>query len=114
MIKYFYMSFLFFLLSGCTGDRLVFRNKGNAVVSKDSICITSKPGDVLEYYMLSYSVNNYHPPLNMEEDIAKKYPETCIKTELKNNAAYGLIYTMSGKNYRFEFNIDANGKVTKV
>ncbi|MBT0723807.1 hypothetical protein HH682_04990 [Rosenbergiella sp. S61] len=93
---------------------MVFRDKGDAVVLKNSICIASESGDVLDYYMLSYSVNNYHPPLIMEDDIAKKYPNTCIKIELVNNADYGLVYTINGRNYRFEFNIDVNGKITNT
>ncbi|MBT0728152.1 hypothetical protein HGT73_12340 [Rosenbergiella australiborealis] len=114
MMKYVYLSFMLFFLSGCIGDRLVFRDKGDAVVLKNSICIASEPGDIVGFYMLSYSVNNYHPPLVMEDGIARKYPNTCIKVELVNNSDYGLVYTINGKNYRFEFNIDVNGKITKT
>ncbi|WP_408014951.1 putative T6SS immunity periplasmic lipoprotein [Rouxiella aceris] len=81
-----------FLISGCVGDRLDFRHKGS-VYKKNSnlLCIDSKPGDSITYYLLSSSKNNYHPPLMFEDNINRKYPDTCLPIALKQNISYNII-----------------------
>lgn len=102
------------LLMGCVGDRLAFHDEGNAVVNADRICISSSPGDTLEYYLLSSSVNHYAIPLATEDNIVRKYPDTCIAVNLKEDANYTLNYVLNGQNYRFEFTTDARKHVTKT
>ncbi|MGB8665083.1 MAG: putative T6SS immunity periplasmic lipoprotein [Serratia inhibens] len=114
MIKNFMLCLFFFLLTGCVGDRLAFHQAGHATVSENRICITASPGDILEYYLLTSSENNYEIPLSEEDNIAKKYPDTCIPLVLKNSTSYELIYELSGKKYRFEFKSDAHKKVKET
>lgn len=114
MIKKYLLYLLFFLLTGCVGDRLSFHQAGSATVNENRICITSFPGDTLEYYSLSSSENKYEKPLLMEDNIARKYSDTCISLMLKNNTNYELIYELNGKKYRFEFITDVHKKVTKT
>lgn len=101
------------LLTGCVGDRLDFRNKGDAFIDKNSICVKAKPGDVLTYYLLSSSINNYEKPLEVGTDVSKKYPDICIFTALENNTDYDLIYVLSGEKYRVEFSIDGKGVISE-
>jgi hypothetical protein len=101
------------LLTGCVGDRLDFRNKGDVFIDKNSICVKAKSGDVLTYYLLSSSINNYEKPLEVGTDVSKKYPDTCIFTALEKNTAYDLIYVLNGDKYRVEFFIDGKGKVSE-
>lgn len=103
----FICSFLIFIvLPGCEGDRLVFREKGDAIVSKNSICIKASSSDILNYYNLSSSVNGYSKPLIAESAIAKKFPDTCITADLKPSEDYTLLYEINSKKYRFEFRIN--------
>ena len=104
---------LCFLLAGCVGDRLEFRNKGDAVVDNDSICIISKPGDVLTYYLLTSSTDNYQKPVAVSTNIQKRHPATCIKYDVKFPAKYSLIYILNNKKYRFEFITETPEKIIK-
>jgi len=113
MIKKILLFFSLYLLSGCTGDKLAFHKKGNATVNESRFCITSDPGDILEYYSVSSSENSYAVPILTEDNIAKKHLDTCIPLIIKNSTSYELIYVLSGEKYRFEFTTDANNKVKK-
>ncbi|CNL85270.1 putative T6SS immunity periplasmic lipoprotein [Yersinia aldovae] len=97
------------LLVGCVGDRLDFRNKGDVLIHKNSICIKAKSGDTLTYYLLSSSTDNYEKPLEVGTNVSKKYPDICIFTTLENNTAYDLIYVLNGGKYRVEFSINGDG-----
>ncbi|AXF75039.1 hypothetical protein LU631_08895 [Erwinia tracheiphila] len=114
MIKHWLLCIFFFALTGCTGDRLSFHKKGSATVNENRVCIASAPSDILEYYSLSSSENSYAVPILTEDNIAKKYPDTCMPLILKNSTNYELIYVLSGEKYRFEFITDAHNKVTKT
>ncbi|WP_331254614.1 putative T6SS immunity periplasmic lipoprotein [Serratia rubidaea] len=114
MIKHLSLCFLFVLLTGCGGDRLTFHQEGDATVDKNRICITSTPGNTLEYYSLTSSENNYEKPLAMKDGIVKRYPDTCIPFLLKKSTSYELIYALSDQHYRFEFITDDHKKVTKT
>ncbi|MFG1174438.1 putative T6SS immunity periplasmic lipoprotein [Erwiniaceae bacterium CAU 1747] len=103
-----------FLLVGCAGDRLAFHKEGSAIINERRICITSHPGDILEYYSLSSSENRYEAPVLTEDNVAKKYSDTCIPLMLKSSTNYELIYVLGGEKYRFEFITDAHKKVTKT
>ena len=50
----------------------------------------------------------------MEDEIVKRYPDTCIPFLLKKSTNYELIYALSGQYYRFEFITDDHKKVTKT
>ncbi len=113
MIKILLLFFSLFLLAGCAGDRLAFHKKGRATVNENRVCIASTPGDILEYYSLSSSENSYALPILTEDNIAKKYHDTCIPLILKNSTNYELIYVLNGEKYRFEFITDAHNKVKK-
>ena len=112
MIKKSLLCLFLFLLMGCAGDRLSFHQAGSATVNENRICISSFPGDILEYYSLSSSENNFEAPLSIEDNIVKKHSDTCIPLTLKNNTNYELIYELNGKKYRFECMTDAHKKVT--
>lgn len=114
MIKVIFLCFSFLLLAGCVGDKLVFHKKGSATVNESRVCIASTPGDIMEYYSLSSSENSYETPILTEDNISKKYPDTCISFILKNSTNYELIYVLNGEKYRFEFITDAYNKVTKT
>ncbi|MHC5175898.1 putative T6SS immunity periplasmic lipoprotein [Serratia sp. MYb239] len=114
MIKYPSLFVLLVFLTGCAGDRLTFHQEGDATVDKNRICITSSPGDTLEYYSLSSSENNHKKPLAMEDGIVRRYPDTCIPLPLKGGTNYELLYVLSGQYYRFEFITDDHKKVTKT
>lgn len=102
------------LLAGCVSDRLTFHQAGNATVSDTHICIISPPGEVLKYFSLSSSENNYTSPLVTRDNIAKKYPDTCVPFELKNTTQYELIYELDDTKFRFEFITDEDKKITKT
>ena len=104
MIKKSLLCLFLFLLMGCAGDRLSFHQAGSATVNENRICISSFPGDILEYYSLSSSENNFEAPLSIEDNIVKKHSDTCIPLTLK--------YELNGKKYQFEFMTDAHKKVT--
>ena len=105
---------IFLLVAGCVGERLTFHNEGHAKVDENRICIKSHPGDILEYYLLNSSENNYEKPLSGGEDIEKKYPDTCIPLKLKGSTNYELMYILNKEKYRFEFKTDAYKKVTET
>ncbi|MGD8165093.1 putative T6SS immunity periplasmic lipoprotein [Pantoea sp. FN0307] len=103
---------LFFLTSCGSGDRLQFRNPGNASITLNSVCINAQPGKVLSYYLLSSSVNHYKKPIATEDNIKKSYPDTCISTSLQSDAKYTLIYILDNDKYRLEFSVDRQGKIS--
>lgn len=98
---------LIFLVSGCVGDRLEFRNAGS-VYQKNSngICIKSKEGDVITYYLLTSSEDTYRQSLFFEDHIAKKYPDHCFNLILKKYVTYNLLYEMNDVKYRVNFALD--------
>lgn len=114
MTRFLYLLLIFIVLSGCVGDRLVFREKGDASVNKSSICIKSSSNDVLSYYNLSSSVNSYSKPLVAESNIIKEFPDTCIKVDLKPDEDYTLLYVLNSIKYRFEFSVDKRWHVTNT
>ncbi|VEB98615.1 Uncharacterised protein [Cedecea lapagei] len=103
---------LIFLISGCVGDRLDFRNAGS-VYQKNSkeICIKSKEGDVLSYYLLTSSADTYQHPLLFEDHIAKKYPDHCFNLTLKKDVTYNLLYEMNDVKYQVDFALDGVGGI---
>jgi len=92
------MVFCCVFLSGCTGDTLSFRHQGDARIKNNGICIKTSPDNILEFYLLSSSLDNYQKPLVLGDGIAKKHPDTCIKADLKKAADYDLMYMLNGKN----------------
>ena len=103
------------LLSGCVGDRLDFRHKGEVFQQDRSrICVKSMPGDTMSYYLLSSSENNYAPPLVTENHINNKYPDTCINVTLKENVSYDLIYILSDVKYRASFTLDGSHNIRSI
>lgn len=114
MSRKYFLYLCWFLLVGCVSDRLTFHQAGDATVSDTHICIVSPPGGILTYFSLSSSQNNYDEPLLKEDNIAKKYPDTCIPFVLKTDTRYELIYEISNERFRFEFITDADKKVTKT
>ncbi|MDV5141385.1 putative T6SS immunity periplasmic lipoprotein [Chimaeribacter arupi] len=103
-------------LSGCVGDRLEFRDKGTVYLEGNRlVCIKSTPGDRLIYYLLSSSENNYAPPLAVEVEINRTYPDTCINSiTLKENVAYELSYILNDVKYKAEFILDKNSTIKGV
>ncbi|WP_146001014.1 putative T6SS immunity periplasmic lipoprotein [Chimaeribacter californicus] len=103
-------------LSSCVGDRLEFRNKGTVYLEGNRlICIKSTPGDILTYYLLSSSENNYAPPLAVAVDIKRAYPDTCINSvTLKENVAYDLNYILNDIKYKAEFSVDKSSTIKGV
>jgi hypothetical protein len=103
------------LLSGCVGDRLDFRHKGEVFQQdRSKICVKSMPGDTMSYYLLSSSENNYAPPLLTENHINNKYPDTCINVTLKENVSYDLIYILSDVKYRASFTLDGSHNIRSI
>ena len=102
-----------FIISGCVGDQLEFRNKGTVFFKDDHfLCIKSMPGDTLTYYLLSSSENNYSPPLLVGIDINVKYPATCVHNiTLKKNVFYDFTYILNGIKYRAEFSLDESNNI---
>jgi len=99
------------LLYSCGGDRITFSNRGDVyLLGSNLLCIKSKLGDTISFYSLSSSENRYSPALISEFEIDKKYPDTCIRVNLKNNFSYQLIYTMNDIDYGARFKIE-NGKL---
>jgi len=100
-----------FLISGCVGDRLDFRNPG-AIYKKNnsSFCINSKEGDTLTYYLLTSSEDNYKDALVFEDHIENKYPNHCFNIIWKEDITYNLLYEMNDIKYRVNFKID-NGQI---
>lgn len=111
-MKIYNVFFLVFLLTGCTGDTLVFRNQGDARIDKNGICIKSSSGDVLSYYSVSSTLDNYKEPIAISE-ASKKFPDTCIKVEIKESADYDFVYILNDENYRLNFTVDKDGVVHK-
>ena len=103
-------------LSGCVGDRLDFRKKGTVYLEGNRlVCIKSTPGDRLTYYLLSSSENNYAPPLAVEVEINRTYPDTCINSvTLKENVAYDLNYILNDVKYKAEFILDKNSTIKGI
>jgi hypothetical protein len=100
------------LFTGCVGDRLDFRHQGD-IYNKNSelFCINSKPGDNITYYLLSSSENNYQSPLIFEDNVNKKYPDTCLQIKLKQNVYYNIIYEMNNIKYRVDFTLDEKNNI---
>lgn len=103
---------LIFLISGCVGDRLDFRHAGT-VYQKNSnvICIKSKEGDVITYYLLTSSEDTYRQSLFFADYVQKKYPDHCFNLTLKKDVTYNLLYEMNDVKYRINFALDGNGGI---
>ena len=110
-MKAFFIMVISFLLNACTGDTLTFRHQGDALIKGDSICLTSSPGDVLSFYLLSSSLDNYRKPISMQEDISIKSPDTCIKSDVRKPANYDLMYIMDDTKYRVNFTVNGDGSI---
>ncbi|MFZ4832535.1 putative T6SS immunity periplasmic lipoprotein [Rouxiella sp. Mn2063] len=103
---------LILFISGCVGDRLDFRHEGSVYKKgNDSVCVTSKEGDNITYYLLSSSENNYSPPLLFEDNIERKYPNHCFDVKLKKGVTYNLIYEMNDIKYRVDFKLDDKSNI---
>ncbi|GLR11090.1 hypothetical protein COO59_15095 [Mixta theicola] len=105
--------FLLILASCGSGDKLQFNLPGDANITLNSICINAKSGEILSYYLLSSSVNQYKKPLSMEDDIQKFYPNMCVFSRFEKNESYTLIYILDQKKYRVEFRVDHEGNIIK-
>ena len=109
MKKYSYF-LVMFIITGCgPGDRLVFRHPGEVRIVDQHLCIRSSPGDHLSYYSLSYSADQYQNSLAYEDNIDRKFPDTCIVADLKKTADYNLLYIINGIKYRVDFSINEKG-----
>ncbi|WP_336983527.1 MULTISPECIES: putative T6SS immunity periplasmic lipoprotein [unclassified Cedecea] len=106
------MLVLIFLISGCVGDRLEFRNAGT-VYQKNSnvICIKSKEGDVITYYLLTSSEDTYRQSLFFENYVQKKYPDHCFNLTLNKGVTYNLLFRMNNVKYRVNFALDDDGRI---
>lgn len=103
---------LIFLISGCVGDRLEFRNAGSIYQNNsDVICIKSKQGDVITYYLLTSSEDTYRQSLFFENYVQKKYPDHCFNLTLKKDVTYNLLYEMNDVKYRVNFALDSVGGI---
>ncbi|WP_336707949.1 MULTISPECIES: putative T6SS immunity periplasmic lipoprotein [unclassified Cedecea] len=100
------------MLSGCVGDRLDFRHAGSIFKkNNDYICVNSKRGDVITYYILSSSADTYREPLFFADNIAKQYPDHCFNLTLKKGVTYNLLYEMNDVKYRVNFALDDDGRI---
>ncbi|MRT56810.1 hypothetical protein GJV11_11865 [Enterobacteriaceae bacterium RIT693] len=103
---------LIFLVSGCVGDRLDFRHAGTVYQkNSDVICIKSKEGDVITYYLLTSSEDTYRQSLFFENYVQKKYPDHCFNLTLKQDVTYNLLYEMNDVKYRVNFALDGVGGI---
>ena len=111
MKKYSYFLFaLVFMTAGCgPGDKLAFHHPGDLHVVGHHLCIPSSPGDHLSYYLLSYSADQYQSPLAYEDNIDRKYPDTCFIANVKKPADYNLLYIINGMKYRVDFVVNEEG-----
>lgn len=98
MKKYSYF-LVMFIITGCgPGDRLVFRHPGEVRIVDQHLCICSSPGDHLSYYSLSYSADQYQNPLAYEDNIDRKFPDTCIVADLKKLQIIIFFISLTGLN----------------
>ncbi|NIF58911.1 hypothetical protein F3J27_09285 [Enterobacter sp. Ap-916] len=106
------VTLLALMISGCVGDRLDFRHAGSIFQkNNDYVCVNSKRGDVITYYILSSSEDNYQHPLFFENYIQKKYPDHCFNLTLKKDITYNLLYKMNDVKYRVNFALDDDGRI---
>ncbi|WP_213716291.1 putative T6SS immunity periplasmic lipoprotein [Cedecea lapagei] len=103
---------LVLLISGCVGDRLEFRNAGTVYQkNSDVICIKSKEGDVITWYLLTSSEDTYRQSLFFADYVQKKYPDHCFNLMLKKDVTYNLLYEMNNVKYRVNFALDGGGGI---
>jgi hypothetical protein len=106
-----------FCLSGCLlGEKFPFTDQGSAIIYGDRICISVDKKDVLDFYSISSSENNYKKELVNSGDtpLQYRYPKTCFSAPLKNGFEYVLLYKMNSHTFRYEFFIDLNGRVFDI
>lgn len=111
------MIILCLILVGCgSGDRLAFSEPRSASINENLLCINAKNGDVISFYSLSSSIDNYSNTIMHSGDQEKSriYPNLCFDIQLKRGFNYSLLYVLNEKKYRLEFNIDLNGTVTNI
>lgn len=106
-------------LSGCQSDadRLVFTEAGTVFTNGDSLCIgRSGKADVLNYYYLEEIAQGINKPLLNSGDsmLNITYPDTCFRIKLTPESKYGLLYIMNGIKYRYKFDTNKNGTISKT
>lgn len=106
--------FLLFLVSCGSGDKLKFKLPGNAFIDLNSICIKAQPHEMLSYYLLSSSVNQYKKPILTEDNIQRFYPDTCVVNRFEKGEKYTLIYVLNQEKYRIAFKVDNQGNIIKT
>ncbi|HBT4589305.1 TPA: hypothetical protein MB313_004679 [Klebsiella pneumoniae] len=106
-------------LSACQSDadRLVFTEAGIVFTKGDSLCIgRSGQSDILNYYYLEEIAQGINKPLlnSGDEMLNLTYPNTCFKIKLNSESKYGVLYIMNGVKYRYEFDVNKNGTISKT
>lgn len=107
------------VLTACQSDadRLVFTETGTVFTNGDSLCIgKSGEADALNYYYLEEIVQGVNKPLLNSGDVMLNlsYPDTCFKIKLKPGSKYGVLYIMNDIKYRYEFDVNENGRIAKT
>lgn len=46
-----------------------------------------------------------------EDNINRKYPDTCLPIALKQNISYNIIYEMNNIKYRVDFSVDEKNNI---
>ncbi len=98
------------ILAGCgAGDRAAPWRSFPIV--NDSLCFSVNKSEVLSRYGVYSQQGEDYKTLAETTRVALSYPETCIKASLTPGYIYATSYTLNGKNYRYNFFIDNNGKI---
>lgn len=110
MKQYFLFIPVLINLAGCgVGDRVApWRS---FPIMNNSLCFSVNNSEVLSRYGVYSQQGEEYKTLVETTDVALSYPETCVKVLLKPGYIYATSYTLDGKNYRYNFFIDNNGKI---
>lgn len=117
--------FFIFFISGCVSDadRLRFAERGFAFMENGKLCIgTKNQKDVVSFYNVGRfgevfgSVNNGTLVSSGYDPVSLRYPDTCIDVNLihGNNIHYGIIYTLNGHEFSYEFDYLPNGTIKSL
>jgi hypothetical protein len=101
-------------LSGClVGEGFPFTVERGVIIDHDRICISIDKKDIVDFYSLSSSKDNYKKEIiNTGNAVLNyTYPQSCFLAPLQFGYEYTLLYTMNGQTYRYEFFIDLNGQI---
>lgn len=77
----------------------------------NSLCFSVNKSEVLSRYGVYSQQGEDYKILAEATRVALSYPETCVKVSLTSGYIYATSYTLNGKNYRYNFFIDNNGKI---